>query len=70
MLVQRHGWQRGRDKPSWAPQKRQLGAGAMFFWFLVAVAAIVGLTVLGAFMSRRSGGWDHDDHPIGPWTEM
>ncbi len=42
----------------------------MFFWFLVAVAIVVGLTLLGAFLSRRSGGWDHDDHPIGPWGEM
>lgn len=42
----------------------------MFFWFLVAVGAVVGLTILGAFMARRSGGWDHDDGgPMGPWVD-
>ncbi|MEZ6024491.1 MAG: hypothetical protein R3C16_13980 [Hyphomonadaceae bacterium] len=40
----------------------------MFFWFLVAVAIVVGLTLLGAFMTRRSGHWD-DDGPMGPWTD-
>lgn len=40
----------------------------MFFWFLVAVAIVVGLTLLGAFISRRSPGtaWqDHEDTPFG-----
>ena len=40
----------------------------MFFWFLVAVAVIVGLTILGAYVSRKSPGtaWqDHEDRPIG-----
>lgn len=36
---------------------------SMFFWFLVAVAAVVGLTILGAFMARRSGHFD-DDGPM------
>jgi hypothetical protein len=39
----------------------------MFFWFLVAVAAVVGLTLLGAFISR-DGSWK-DDGPMGPWTD-
>ena len=48
---------------------RQTGA-KMFFWFLVAVGAVVGLTLLGAFMTRRSGGWDHEDGgPMGPWVD-
>jgi hypothetical protein len=45
------------------PQER-----AVFFLFLVAVAIIVGLTLLGAYISRRSPGtaWqDHEDRPIG-----
>ncbi len=37
----------------------------MFFWFLVAVAIVVGLTILGAFISRGGGGWN-DDGPLGP----
>lgn len=41
----------------------------MFFWFLIAVGVVVGLTIFGAFLSRRSGGWDHDDHPVGPWSD-
>lgn len=44
----------------------------MFFWFLVAVAVVVGLTVLGAFMVRRHPGteWeDHEDRPMGPWLD-
>jgi hypothetical protein len=32
----------------------------MFFWFLVAVGIVVGLTILGAFMARRDGGWGDD----------
>jgi hypothetical protein len=40
----------------------------MFFWFLVAVAVVVGLTILGAFMARRDDGWG-DDGPMGPWTD-
>lgn len=38
----------------------------MFFWFLVAVAVVVGLTLLGAFISRGDPGWK-DDGPMGPW---
>jgi len=41
---------------------------AMFFWFLVAVAVVVGLTLLGAYVARRSPGtsWqDREDHPMG-----
>jgi nitrogen fixation-related uncharacterized protein len=41
----------------------------MLFWFLVAVAIVVGLTILGAYMARRSGGYDHDDGPMGPWVD-
>ena len=43
----------------------------MFFWFLVAVAIVVGLTLLGAFVSRRDGNWEeHEDRPVGPWSDM
>jgi len=35
----------------------------MFFWFLVAVAVVVGLTLLGAFVARGDPGW-HDDGPF------
>jgi hypothetical protein len=44
----------------------------MFFWFLVSVAAVVGLTLLGAFVSRRNDGpaWnDPEDRPMGPWAD-
>jgi hypothetical protein len=44
----------------------------MFFWFLVAVAVVVGLTVLGAWVVRRSPGTDwegHEDRPMGPWVD-
>ena len=44
----------------------------MFVWFLVAVAAVVGLTLLGAFISRRAPGTDweaNEDRPIGPWAD-
>jgi hypothetical protein len=42
----------------------------MFFWFLVAVGVVVGLTLLGAFITRRSGNWDGgDDGPMGPWAD-
>ena len=44
-------------------------AEAMFFWFLVAVGIVVGLTLLGAFVARRNPGtaWEaHEDHPITP----
>lgn len=40
----------------------------MFFWFLVAVAIVVGLTVVGAYISRADSGWK-DDGPIGPWGD-
>ncbi len=42
----------------------------MFFWFLVAVVIIVGLTLLGALMSRRNPDteWErHEDRPVGPF---
>jgi hypothetical protein len=43
----------------------------MFFWFLVAVAIVVGLTLLGAFISRRDDGWEsREDKAMGPWSEM
>jgi uncharacterized protein YneF (UPF0154 family) len=43
----------------------------MFFWFLVAVAVVVGLTLLGAFLSRRDTDWEaKEDHPIGPWSDI
>ncbi|MES1202223.1 MAG: hypothetical protein ABUS57_12330 [Pseudomonadota bacterium] len=38
-----------------------------FLGFLIAVGIVVGLTVLGAFISRRSPGtnWErHEDHPM------
>lgn len=41
----------------------------MFVGFLVAVAIVVGLTLLGAFISRRAPGKDwqsREDHPILP----
>jgi len=38
----------------------------MFFWFLVATGIIVGLTLIGAFLARRDGGWS-DDGPLGPF---
>lgn len=44
----------------------------MFFWFLVAVAVVVSLTLLGAFIARRTPGteWEaHEDRPIGPWMD-
>jgi len=44
----------------------------MFFWFLVAVAVVVGLTLVGAYISRRSPGtaWqEHEDRPAGPWVD-
>lgn len=52
----------------------QVGNGArrtervMFFWFLVAVAAVVGLTLLGAFIARGEDGYS-DDGPMGPWAD-
>ena len=44
----------------------------MFFWFLVAVAVIVGLTILGAFVTRRDPGTDWEsrqDGPVSPWGD-
>lgn len=44
----------------------------MFFWFLVAVAIVVGLTVLGGYMVRRDPdtGWeDREDRAMGPWVD-
>ena len=50
--------------------KCPLNGADMFFWFLVAVGVVVGLTLLGAFMTRHSGGWDHEDGgPMGPWVD-
>jgi len=40
----------------------------MFFWFLVAVAIVVGLTVIGGYISRGDRGWK-DDGPMGPWVD-
>lgn len=40
----------------------------MFFWFLVAVGVVVGLTLLGAFISRSDSGF-RDDGPIGPFGD-
>ncbi len=45
----------------------------MFFWFLVAVGAVVVLTVIGAMMVKRDPGtaWEiHEDRPIGPGTDL
>jgi hypothetical protein len=45
----------------------------MFFWFLVAVGAVVALTLLGAAMARRNPGtaWEgHEDRPIGPGADL
>ncbi|MBL8536232.1 MAG: hypothetical protein JNM59_02380 [Hyphomonadaceae bacterium] len=39
----------------------------MFFWFLVAVAAVVALTLIGAAMVRRDPdtAWEkREDHPV------
>lgn len=39
----------------------------MFFWFLVAVGAVVALTLIGAMMVRRNPDttWEkHEDRPI------
>jgi uncharacterized protein YneF (UPF0154 family) len=44
----------------------------MFIGFLIAVAIIVGLTLVGAFISRRTPGkeWEsHEDRPVGPWMD-
>lgn len=44
----------------------------MFIAFLIAVAVIVGLTLVGAFISRRAPGTDweaHEDRPVGPWMD-
>jgi hypothetical protein len=41
----------------------------MFFWFLVAVGIVVGLTLLGAFVARGGGDGSHDDGPMGPWPD-
>jgi|CXWL01.1.fsa_nt_gi hypothetical protein len=44
----------------------------MFFWFLVAVGIVVGLTLVGAWMSRRSHGddWEsREDRPIAPFGD-
>ena len=40
----------------------------MFFWFLVAVVIVVGLTLLGAYISRGDSGF-RDDGPMGPWND-
>lgn len=58
-----------------------LGAGerplapehVMFFWFLMAVGAVVVLTLVGALVSRRAPGtaWEeHEDRPIGPGMDL
>lgn len=44
----------------------------MFVGFLIAVAVIVGLTLVGAFIARRNPDTDweaHEDRPIGPWMD-
>jgi type VI protein secretion system component VasF len=56
------------------PKSGKDGAGyrleqEMFFWFLVAAGIIVGLTLLGAVMTRRNPdtAWErHEDTPMGP----
>ena len=50
----------------WAGKPYLVAERAMFFWFLVAVAIVVGLTLLGAYVARGDGGWT-DDGPLGPW---
>ena len=42
----------------------------MFFWFLVAVGIVVGLTLLGAYVARQEPGteWEErEDRPVSPW---
>ena len=44
----------------------------MFIAFLIAVAIVVGLTLVGAYISRRAPGTDwetHEDRPVGPWMD-
>lgn len=44
----------------------------MFVGFLIAVAIVVALTLLGAYISRRAPGtaWEsHEDRPIGPYMD-
>ncbi len=44
----------------------------MFIGFLIAVAIIVALTLVGAYISRRDPGddWEtKEDRPIGPWMD-
>lgn len=44
----------------------------MFFWFLVAVGIVVGLTLLGAYITRRNAGSDwegREDRSMGPWGD-
>jgi hypothetical protein len=44
----------------------------MFFWFLVAVAIVVALTILGAYITRREPGteWEErEDRPVAPWGD-
>ena len=41
----------------------------MFFWFLVAVGIVVGLTLLGAFVAPGGDGASHDHGPMGPWPD-
>lgn len=45
----------------------------MFVGFLIACAVVVGLTVLGAKIARRSPGtsWEaHEDRPLGPGMDV
>lgn len=45
----------------------------MFFGFLIAVGLVVGLTLIGAFMTRRNPDTDweaREDRPMGPGDHL
>jgi hypothetical protein len=45
----------------------------MFVGFLIAVGIVIGLTLVGAWISRRAPGTDwqsHEDRPIGPGSDL
>lgn len=44
----------------------------MFIGFVIAVALVVGLTLVGAYIARRAPGteWEsNEDRAIGPWSD-